>query len=92
MTEKFCQRPKVGDRIDEERKSLTRHARRGRFPIRLTTGAALPTPESENGQLAFLQIGCVCALEDYTGDAGVTESWVAEIDDQSKRKVHQLHV
>ena len=40
----------------------------------LTTLALLATPQSENGQLAFLRIGRVRTLEDYTGDAGVTES------------------
>ena len=57
-----------------ERKSLTRHAIRGRFSIRLTTLALLATPYSRNAQLAFLRIGRVRTLEDYTGDAGVTES------------------
>ena len=37
-----------------ERKSLSRHAIGGRFQIRLTTARnTAPSPESENGQLAF---------------------------------------
>ena len=36
-----------------ERKSLSRHAIRGRFSMWLTTLAALATPQLRNGQLAF---------------------------------------
>ena len=36
-----------------ERKSLTRHAIRDRFQMWLTTALSAPTPQFENGQLAF---------------------------------------
>ena len=50
------------------------------------------TPQSKNGQLAFLRIGRVCALEHHTGDAGVSKPRITEVDDQPKRQVHQFHV
>ena len=82
-----------------ERYRLATNATRGRFPMWLTTLglidfhftprcpsiAGRATPQSENGQLAFLRIGCVRAFEYHTGDSGVTETRVTEVDDQSKR-------
>lgn len=50
------------------------------------------TPQSGNGQLAFLLVGHVRTLEDHSRDARSTETLIAEVHYHPERKIHQFHI
>ena len=51
----------------------------------LTIFDARATPKSSFGQLAFLQVGRICAFEDHTGHFRMTWARVAEVAGIGKR-------